>query len=188
MHPFPHHYVVSALARPLGDVPLSAEGMRVIESAPPKEFDGPWQSVVAGGIADSGGGRLYGTGISRHRDGVQVRVDQPGNPYAGHLGPRRRKNALHAFRDAGQIAGAAGCGHRARQEAIGKSGGQLLGGEFFEQRTSLEVGSDHRLKVATGPPRPRLKVGVVRDPVDSCAKRMTELAKRVTDLRRDAHD
>ena len=41
MHPFPHHYVVTAAVRPDGDVPLAAEGMRVIESAPPKEFDGP---------------------------------------------------------------------------------------------------------------------------------------------------
>jgi organic hydroperoxide reductase OsmC/OhrA len=41
MHPFPHHYTVNAVVRPDGDVPLAAEGMRVIESAPPKEFDGP---------------------------------------------------------------------------------------------------------------------------------------------------
>jgi organic hydroperoxide reductase OsmC/OhrA len=41
MHPFPHHYLVHAAVRPVGDVPLSADGMRVIESAPPKEFDGP---------------------------------------------------------------------------------------------------------------------------------------------------
>jgi peroxiredoxin-like protein len=41
MHPFPHHYFVNAAVRPDGDVPLSADGMRVIESAPPKEFDGP---------------------------------------------------------------------------------------------------------------------------------------------------
>ncbi len=41
MHPFPHRYMVSAVVRPDGDVPLAAEGMRVIESAPPKEFDGP---------------------------------------------------------------------------------------------------------------------------------------------------
>ena len=57
MHPFPHHYVVSALARPLGDVPLSAEGMRVIESAPPKEFDGPgnqWspEGLLTAAVAD----------------------------------------------------------------------------------------------------------------------------------------
>ncbi len=41
MHPFPHHYSVHATVRPDGDVPLSADGVRVIESAPPKEFDGP---------------------------------------------------------------------------------------------------------------------------------------------------
>ena len=41
MHPFPHHYAAAAAARPDGDVPLSSEGVRVIESAPPKEFDGP---------------------------------------------------------------------------------------------------------------------------------------------------
>ena len=41
MHPFPHRYLVNAAVRPDGDVPLSADGMRVIESAPPKEFDGP---------------------------------------------------------------------------------------------------------------------------------------------------
>ena len=57
MHPFPHHYVVSAAARPGGDVPLSAEGMRIIESAPPKEFDGPgnqWspESLLTAAVAD----------------------------------------------------------------------------------------------------------------------------------------
>ena len=41
MHPFPHHYTVNASVRPDGDVPLSTEGVRVIESAAPKEFDGP---------------------------------------------------------------------------------------------------------------------------------------------------
>jgi organic hydroperoxide reductase OsmC/OhrA len=41
MHPFPHRYTVNAVIRPDGDVPLSSEGVRVIESAPPKEFDGP---------------------------------------------------------------------------------------------------------------------------------------------------
>ncbi|MGO9515336.1 MAG: OsmC family protein [Steroidobacteraceae bacterium] len=41
MHPFPHHYLVNAAVRPDGDVPLSTEGVRVIESAPPREFDGP---------------------------------------------------------------------------------------------------------------------------------------------------
>jgi peroxiredoxin-like protein len=41
MHPFPHHYSVHTKVRPDGDVPLASEGVRVIESAPPKEFDGP---------------------------------------------------------------------------------------------------------------------------------------------------
>ena len=41
MHPFPHHYAVHASVRPVGDVPLSTDGVRIIESAPPKEFDGP---------------------------------------------------------------------------------------------------------------------------------------------------
>ena len=41
MHPFPHRYLVNASVRPVGDVPLSTDGVRIIESAPPKEFDGP---------------------------------------------------------------------------------------------------------------------------------------------------
>ena len=41
MHPFPHRYVVNAAVRPDGDMPLSTDGVRIIESAPPKEFDGP---------------------------------------------------------------------------------------------------------------------------------------------------
>ncbi len=41
MHPFPHHYSVHTTVRPDGDVPLASDGVRVIESAPPKEFDGP---------------------------------------------------------------------------------------------------------------------------------------------------
>jgi peroxiredoxin-like protein len=57
MHPFPHHYVVHARVRPDGDVPLSADGVRVIESAPPKEFDGPgnqWspEQLLTAAVAD----------------------------------------------------------------------------------------------------------------------------------------
>ena len=57
MHPFPHHYLVNAAARPGGDVPLSSEGIRVIESAPPKEFDGPgnqWspEGLLTAAVAD----------------------------------------------------------------------------------------------------------------------------------------
>jgi organic hydroperoxide reductase OsmC/OhrA len=57
MHPFPHRYIVGAVVRPGGDVPLSSEGMRVIESAPPKEFDGPgnqWspEGLLTASVAD----------------------------------------------------------------------------------------------------------------------------------------
>ena len=57
MHPFPHRYLVTASIRPGGDVPLSAEGMRIIESAPPKEFDGPgnqWspEGLLTAAVAD----------------------------------------------------------------------------------------------------------------------------------------
>ena len=57
MHPFPHHYTVNAAVRPDGDVPLSCDGVRVIESAPPKEFDGPgnqWspEQLLTAAVAD----------------------------------------------------------------------------------------------------------------------------------------
>jgi peroxiredoxin-like protein len=57
MHPFPHHYIVNAEVRPVGDVPLSTEGVRIIESAPPKEFDGPgnqWspEGLLTAAVAD----------------------------------------------------------------------------------------------------------------------------------------
>ncbi len=57
MHPFPHHYIVNAAVRPDGDVPLSSEGMRIIESAPPKEFGGPgnqWspEGLLTAAVAD----------------------------------------------------------------------------------------------------------------------------------------
>jgi organic hydroperoxide reductase OsmC/OhrA len=57
MHPFPHRYIVNAAVRPVGDVPLSAEGVRIIESAPPKEFDGPgnqWspEALLTASVAD----------------------------------------------------------------------------------------------------------------------------------------
>ena len=57
MHPFPHRYTVNASVRPDGDVPLSTEGVRIIESAPPKEFDGPgnqWspEGLLTAAVAD----------------------------------------------------------------------------------------------------------------------------------------
>jgi peroxiredoxin-like protein len=41
MHAFPHLYHVESNASPTGSVSLKAEGLAGIESAPPKEFDGP---------------------------------------------------------------------------------------------------------------------------------------------------
>jgi peroxiredoxin-like protein len=57
MHPFPHHYTVTATMHPVGDVPLEAAGVRVIESAAPKEFDGPgnqWspEGLLTAAVAD----------------------------------------------------------------------------------------------------------------------------------------
>ena len=57
MHSFPHRYTVNAAVRPDGDVPLSTEGVRVIESSPPKEFDGPgnqWspEGLLTAAVAD----------------------------------------------------------------------------------------------------------------------------------------
>jgi organic hydroperoxide reductase OsmC/OhrA len=57
MHPFPHRYAVNATVRPVGDVPLATDGVRVIESAPPKEVDGPgnqWspEGLLTAAVAD----------------------------------------------------------------------------------------------------------------------------------------
>jgi organic hydroperoxide reductase OsmC/OhrA len=57
MHPFPHRYTVTATMHPSGDIPLATEGVRVIESAPPKEFDGPgnqWspEGLLTAAVAD----------------------------------------------------------------------------------------------------------------------------------------
>jgi organic hydroperoxide reductase OsmC/OhrA len=57
MHPFPHHYTVNASIRPDGDVPLSTDGVRIIESSSPREFDGPgnqWspEGLLTAAVAD----------------------------------------------------------------------------------------------------------------------------------------
>ena len=41
MHEFPHHYKVSATARPKGEVTLASENLPSLPSAPPAEFGGP---------------------------------------------------------------------------------------------------------------------------------------------------
>jgi organic hydroperoxide reductase OsmC/OhrA len=57
MAAFPHVYTVSAESRPSGDVPLAVPGLRVLETAPPKEFGGPgnqWspEHLFTGAVAD----------------------------------------------------------------------------------------------------------------------------------------
>src|SRR5580698_4729415 len=57
MHPYPHHYSVSATGSSTGSVTLSASGLANIASAPPVEFDGPgdlWspESLLCGALAD----------------------------------------------------------------------------------------------------------------------------------------
>jgi len=89
MHPLPHRYVVHAVVRPDGDVPLSAEGMRVIESAPPKEFDGPgnqWspEGLLTAAVADcfvlgfraiAAASRFAWTNLDARTQGTLDRVD-----------------------------------------------------------------------------------------------------------------
>src|ERR1700761_4447686 len=57
MHPFPHHYKVTAALRPVGDLMLATEGTRAIASAPPREVDGPgnrWspEGLLTAAVAD----------------------------------------------------------------------------------------------------------------------------------------
>jgi organic hydroperoxide reductase OsmC/OhrA len=89
MHPFPHHYVVGAVIRTDGDVPLSSDGMRVIESAPPKEFGGPgnqWspEGLLTAAVADcfvlnfraiAAASKFSWTNLEARTDGTLDRVD-----------------------------------------------------------------------------------------------------------------
>ena len=57
MHQLPHHYSVSASAASDGNVRLSADGLRSMESAPPAEFGGPgdqWspEALLVAAVAD----------------------------------------------------------------------------------------------------------------------------------------
>jgi organic hydroperoxide reductase OsmC/OhrA len=57
MHPFPHHYVVSARGAVRGDVAVSAPGLPTLDTAPPPQFGGPedrWspETLLAGAVAD----------------------------------------------------------------------------------------------------------------------------------------
>ncbi len=57
MHPYPHTYVVSANGRASGAVAVEAPGLPRLDTAPPKEFDGPgdlWspEALLVAAIAD----------------------------------------------------------------------------------------------------------------------------------------
>jgi organic hydroperoxide reductase OsmC/OhrA len=57
MHPFPHHYSVAVSVRPGEAAKLHAAELADIESAPPKEFDGPgdrWspEGLLTAAVAD----------------------------------------------------------------------------------------------------------------------------------------
>lgn len=57
MKPYPHEYSVEATASTIGSVELTAEGLPIITSAPPVEFDGPgdqWspESLLVAAVVD----------------------------------------------------------------------------------------------------------------------------------------
>jgi peroxiredoxin-like protein len=57
MHPFPHRYEVAASASRAGSVKLHSDGLPDLQSAPPKEFDGPgdqWspETLLLASVAD----------------------------------------------------------------------------------------------------------------------------------------
>jgi len=57
MHPFPHHYAVTASASADGDVELIADRVTALRSASPAAFDGPgdrWspETFLTGAVAD----------------------------------------------------------------------------------------------------------------------------------------
>jgi len=89
MDAFPHHYHVVATIRPDGDVPLSSEGMRIIESAPPKEFGGPgnqWspEGLLTAAVADcfvlgfraiANASKFTWINLEAHTEGTLNRID-----------------------------------------------------------------------------------------------------------------
>lgn len=89
MQPLPHHYSVSGLMYPTGDVPLSSEGVRVIESNAPKDFDGPgnqWspEQLLTAAVADcfllsfravASASKFNWTSLEAHTEGTLDRVE-----------------------------------------------------------------------------------------------------------------
>jgi organic hydroperoxide reductase OsmC/OhrA len=57
MHPYPHHYAVTARGAASGAVAVSGEGLPLIDTAPPPQFGGPdgvWspETLLAAAVAD----------------------------------------------------------------------------------------------------------------------------------------
>jgi organic hydroperoxide reductase OsmC/OhrA len=57
MHPYPHHYIVSAAGCATGPVTISAPGLPSVETAPPPQFGGPsgvWspETLLTAAVAD----------------------------------------------------------------------------------------------------------------------------------------
>src|SRR4030088_1892301 len=75
MHPFPHRYLVTAAVRPDGDVPLSTDGVRVIESAPPKEFDGPGNQWSPEGRLTAAASKYTWVSLEARTEGTLDRIE-----------------------------------------------------------------------------------------------------------------
>ena len=156
-------------SRPDGDVPLSAEGVRVIESAPPKEFDGPGNQWSPEGLLTAAVADCFVLGF---------RAIAAASKYAwlslewqarGARWIASRARCASPIRHARQAARAAGRGHRTGEEAARKGGAHLPGRQFTEQRApsdggsgrlvmrfaQLSTGSETTPSLRTGPPRPR---------------------------------
>ena len=137
MHPFPHHYSVHTTVRPDGDVPLASEGVRVIESAPPKEFDGPgnqWspEQLLTAAVTDcfvlsfraiATASKYAWVSLEATTRGTLDRVDG--------------KMRFTRFDTHAKLHVHAGSRHRTGEEADGKGGGQLPGGEFAERASGI---------------------------------------------------
>jgi organic hydroperoxide reductase OsmC/OhrA len=57
VHPYPHRYLVTANATPMGSVTVASAGLPALASEPPVEFDGPggaWspETLLIGALAD----------------------------------------------------------------------------------------------------------------------------------------
>lgn len=90
MEEFPHHYRVTAFGAAEGDVELQSQGLPILRSAPPRQFDGPgnrWspETLLAAAVSDcfvltfravARASRLDWTSLECHVVGTVDRVDR----------------------------------------------------------------------------------------------------------------